>query len=77
MHYKTGDFNLAVYLLATDHPLDQVERSGGRVLFVFAGIAADEVQRYFQGAQVEARKLLNASRDLKTLLAQDREEGRR
>jgi hypothetical protein len=77
MEYKTADFNLAAYLLATDRPLHQVERSGGRAVFVFTGVAADEVQRYFQGAQVEARKLLNASRDLKTLLARDREEGGR
>ncbi len=77
MQFRTSDFHLASYLLATDHPLHQVERAGGRAVFVFDGVSPDETQRYFRGAQVEARKLLNASRDLKSLLTQDREEGRR
>ena len=77
MEFKTTDLAIACYLLASDHPLHHVERTGGRAHFVFTDVAADDVRRYFQGARVEARKLLNASRDLKTLLVQEREGGAR
>ncbi len=72
--YITTDFHLAAYLLATDHPLRGVNGRSGQRAFIFGNVTPEDVTRFYAGAPSDARKVLNALRDLKGLLAQ---EGRR
>ncbi len=68
--FATSDIHLASYLLATDHPLRQLDGGPGHRVFIFGDVAADEVTAFYAGVKVDARKLLGAMRDLKGLLAQ-------
>jgi len=72
--FSTQDLHLASYLLALDHPLRRLNGPPGQRAFVFGGVTQAAVTAFYAGAQVDARKLLNAVRDLKALLHQ---EGRR
>ena len=68
--FPTSDIHLAAYLLATDHPLRRLEGSPGQKSFVFGNVTEADVQAFYAGAPSDARKVLNALRDLKGLLAQ-------
>jgi hypothetical protein len=68
--FHTSDIHLAAYLLATDHPLRRLEGIPGQKSFVFGNVIDADVQAFYAGAPSDARKVLNALRDLKGLLAQ-------
>jgi len=68
--YLTSDLNLAAYLLALDYPLRGLNGPPGQRAFTFANVAEKDVEAFYAGAKVDARKLLGALRDLKGLLAQ-------
>jgi hypothetical protein len=68
--FSTHDLNLASYLLATNHRLHRLEGPPGKSAFVFGDVSPEDVTAFYSGAQVDARQLLGALRDLKGLLAQ-------
>ena len=68
--YSTGDLNLAAYLLCLDYPLRHLTGPPGQRAFTFANVAEKDVDAFYAGGKVDARKLLGALRDLKGLLAQ-------
>jgi len=68
--FSTTDLHLAAYLLAIDRPLRRLNGPPGQRAFVFGNVSDDAVAAFYAGAQVDARKLLNAVRDLKSLLHQ-------
>ncbi len=67
--YTTTDIHLAAYLLATDHPLRRLNGQPGQRSFVFGNVSQADVAQFYAGAPSDARKVLNALRDLKGLLA--------
>ncbi len=68
--YSTRDLHIASYLLSTDHPLRRLNGPPGQRAFVFGNVTEEVVAGFYSGAKVDARKLLNAVRDLKALLHQ-------
>jgi hypothetical protein len=68
--FSTRDLNLASYLLGTSHPLRRLEGPPGKSVFVLGDVSPEDVTAFYAGAQVDARQLLGALRDLKGLLAQ-------
>ena len=70
--FSTSDLHLASFFLATDHPLHRMDGPPGQRVFIFANVTEADVASFYSGAQVDARKLLNAVRDLKALLHQGR-----
>jgi predicted kinase len=68
--FTTRDLHLAAYLLASDHPLRRLNGPPGQRSFVFGNVSQQTVAAFYSGATVDARKLLNAVRDLKALLHQ-------
>lgn len=72
--FSTSDLHLASFFLATDHQLLRMDGPPGQRVFIFRNVTEADVAAFYSGAQVDARKLLNAVRDLKALLHQ---EGRR
>ncbi len=68
--FSTTDIHLAAYLLATDHPLRNLNGRPGQRAFVFGSVTPEDVAGFYAGVKVDARKVLGALRDLKGLLAQ-------
>ncbi len=68
--FISTDLHLSAFLLATDHPFLRLPGSPGQRGFVFAGVSEVDVAAFYSGAMVDARRLLNAVRDLKALLHQ-------
>ena len=74
---RVSDLQLAAFCLHLDYPLLHTDRSTGRVEFVFGGVPQDVIARFYQGGHnANARKLLDAYRNLKGLLMQQ-DGGRR
>jgi hypothetical protein len=68
--FSTQDIHVAAYLLALDRPFRGLSGQPGHRTFTFANVAPEDVQGFYAGVKVDARKLLGALRDLKGLLAQ-------
>ncbi len=67
--FATRDLNLAAYLMASDHPFQGTQGTNGKLAFLFGEVSADQVNAYYSGAEISARKLLDALRNLKSILA--------
>jgi hypothetical protein len=68
--FSTTDLHLASFLLATDHRLRRMDGPPNQRVFVFGNVSEETVASFYAGVQVDARKLLNAVRDLKALIHQ-------
>ncbi len=69
--YRTRDLHVAAFLLSRDFPLIRLEGSPGQRVFVLQGPTEEDVIAFYKGPiLLDARKLLNALRDLRGLLAQ-------
>lgn len=71
--YKTTELELASFLKSRGHRLLAAKMSGRFVSFEFQSDAADDVGRYFSGAETSARELFEAHRSLRALIQQVRE----
>ena len=68
---RVTDISLAAFLLATGYALVQIDGPANRREFVFRDVPDDAVVSFYSStAQVNARQLLGALRDLRGLFAQ-------
>ncbi len=66
--FHTSDLGEASYLMAVGHAcleIRPVEGDPGRYAFVFGPGAAEAVRKFYEGATVEAHRLLLMERELK------------
>lgn len=68
--FSTQDIHVAAFLMTLDRPFCGLSGRPGQRTFTFGNVAPEDVQAFYAGAKVDARKLLGALRDLKGLLAQ-------
>ena len=67
--FKTEDFNLAIYLYMND-TLSHLEANGRKFTFCFEGEDVDKFKdEFYKNVKVPILNLLNAQRNLKSLIA--------
>jgi hypothetical protein len=68
--YQTTELELAAFLKARGHRLQEVLPHGHLVTFVFGDTVAPDVDAYLAGDQISARDLFEAHRGLRALIQQ-------
>ena len=68
--YRTNELEIASFLKARGHQLNDTRIEGHIVSFGFAAAAAADVDAYFRGIEVPARNLFEAHRALRALIQQ-------
>lgn len=73
MSYRTTELELAAFLKAKDHRVQEAVPQGRIVTFFFDDSVVPDVDAYFGGAQVPAKELFEAHRCLRALIQQVKE----
>jgi len=72
---KTTDLTIAAFLTASDFPLQDLEVSGNRVVFVFGPGAKERALAVTRGAHVPAALFAAKLREMRSLVATKMFEG--
>lgn len=73
MSYRTTELELASFLRAKGHRVQEAIPQGRLVALVFDGEVATDVSAYFAGEQISAQELFGAHRSLRALIQQVKE----